>query len=113
MLKETHRIYRNRLGGGGVGGYVMERMTSGLIRRLGKSPCVAEVESGLGKENGGPMRFGLLFIRIIILAWGGARRREWGVGVGVQLLNNRVMIKRHGSREGVRGDHDVTVSIGD
>lgn len=56
------------------------------------------------------MRFGLLFIKIIILACGGARGRGcWGG----QLLNNRVMIKRHGSREGVRGDHDVTVSIGD
>lgn len=56
----------------------MERMTSGLIRRLGKSPCVAEVESELHKKNGGPMRFGLLFIRIIILAWGGARGAEKG-----------------------------------
>lgn len=48
MLKETHRIYRNRLGGGG---YVMERMTSGLIRRLGKSLRVAEVESGLPEQQ--------------------------------------------------------------
>lgn len=32
---------------------------------------------------------------------------------GGGLLNNPVIIKRHGSKEGVRGDHDVTVSIGD
>lgn len=44
----------------------MERMTSGLIRRLGKSPCVAKVESKL--SWGGGERFGLLFIRINILA---------------------------------------------
>lgn len=30
-----------------------------------------------------------------------------------ELLNNPVIIKRHGSEEGIRGDHDVTVSIGD
>lgn len=30
-----------------------------------------------------------------------------------ELLSNPVIIKRHGSKEGVRGDHDVTVSIGD
>lgn len=59
----------------------MERMTSGLIRRLGKSPCVAEVEFELHKKNGGPMRFGLLFIRIIILAWGGARGQRRGAAV--------------------------------
>lgn len=29
------------------------------------------------------------------------------------LLNNPVIIKLHGSKEGVLGDHDVTVSIGD
>lgn len=29
----------------------MERMTSGLIRRLGKSPRVAEVESGLPEQK--------------------------------------------------------------
>lgn len=29
------------------------------------------------------------------------------------LLNNPIIVKRHGSKEGVRGDHDVTVSIGD
>lgn len=34
-------------------------------------------------------------------------------GLGGMLLNNRVIITRHGSKERLREDHDVTVSIGD
>lgn len=90
----------------------MERMTSGLIRRLGKSPCVAEVESGLPEQQKKNKNrwSGEIWATFHRPHHSGVGRSE---GRGGQLLNNRVMIKRHGSREGVRGDHDVTVSIGD
>lgn len=89
----------------------MERMTSGLIRRLGKSPCVAEVESGLPEQQKKQNRWSdEIWATFHRPHHSGVGRSE---GRGGQLLNNRVMIKRHGSREGVRGDHDVTVSIGD
>lgn len=78
----------------------MERMTSGMIRRLGKWSVYFSGIQAVRKQKPRRSKYSATFESLY-------RWNEWG------LLNNRVIIKRQWSKERVRGDRDVTVSIGD